>query len=221
MDSAGGAAPASTTHSPAQASSSLSSSSSSRSKKKASSANARLGDALHSRAEKVNGDLFVLTYGALVAQLVEDYEDPAEVNAQLEKMGRGIGVRIIDEFLAKSGVRHCGNFAETADIVANVGFKMFLGVSVDVVGWNAEGTKCSLVFKDNPLEDFVELPPALGALSYSNLLCGVIAGALNQVNVQVKCTFEKDALKGDECTIIGLQLQEYLQDAAGEEYRDD
>lgn len=35
---------------------------------------------------------------------------------------------------------------------------------------------------DNPLADFVELPPAYGELRYSNLLCGVIRGALEMVS---------------------------------------
>ena len=33
-----------------------------------------------------NAELFTLTYGALVIQLIQDYEDYAEVNKQLEKM---------------------------------------------------------------------------------------------------------------------------------------
>jgi hypothetical protein len=33
-----------------------------------------------------NAELFTLTYGALVVQLIKDYEDYSEVNRQLEKM---------------------------------------------------------------------------------------------------------------------------------------
>jgi hypothetical protein len=33
-----------------------------------------------------SSELLALTYGALVAQLVEDYEDPLAINEQLEKM---------------------------------------------------------------------------------------------------------------------------------------
>jgi hypothetical protein len=40
-----------------------------------------IGDGLEQNAE-----LFVLTYGALVVQLVKDYEDYEEVNKQLERM---------------------------------------------------------------------------------------------------------------------------------------
>ena len=46
-----------------------------------------IGDELwKSRTEKINAELFTLTYGALVVQLIQDYEDYAEVNKQLEKM---------------------------------------------------------------------------------------------------------------------------------------
>lgn len=44
------------------------------------------GDELWKRAEKINGEFFALTYGALVVQLVKDYEDYAQVNQQLDKM---------------------------------------------------------------------------------------------------------------------------------------
>lgn len=33
-----------------------------------------------------NAELFTLTYGSLVVQLIKDYEDYAEVNKQLDKM---------------------------------------------------------------------------------------------------------------------------------------
>ena len=33
-----------------------------------------------------NAELFTMTYGALVIQLIQDYEDYGEVNKQLEKM---------------------------------------------------------------------------------------------------------------------------------------
>lgn len=35
---------------------------------------------------QINAELFSLTYGALVVQLIKDYEDYDEVNKQLDKM---------------------------------------------------------------------------------------------------------------------------------------
>ena len=51
--------------------------------------------------KKVSGELFSLTYGALVAQILKDYQNVEDVNKQLEKMGYNIGVRIIEDFLAR------------------------------------------------------------------------------------------------------------------------
>ena len=42
--------------------------------------------ALTLRGVLQSSELLAITYGALVAQLVEDYEDPAAINEQLEKM---------------------------------------------------------------------------------------------------------------------------------------
>merc|ERR1711924_403992 len=103
----------------------------------------------------------------------------------------GIGLRLIDEFLAKSGVSACQDFRDTCDVVAKVGLKMFLGVSADVIHWNREATACSFVLSENPLADYVELPVHLtNRLWYSNLLCGVIRGCLEQLQLRVECSFQ-------------------------------
>jgi trafficking protein particle complex subunit 3 len=58
---------------------------------------------------------------------------------------------------------------------------MFLGVSAVADTWMADGSACTLRLPDNPLADFVELPPSYADLRYSNLICGVIRGALEMV----------------------------------------
>jgi hypothetical protein len=45
------------------------------------------------------------------------------------------------------------------DVITKQAFKMFLGVSATTSNWNSERTECNIVFKDNPLGDFVVLPP--------------------------------------------------------------
>ncbi|KAG7199254.1 hypothetical protein KM043_018120 [Ampulex compressa] len=54
-------------------------------------------------AKKVNSELFTLSYGALVAQLLKDYENVDDVNKQLERMGYNMGIRLIEDFLARTG----------------------------------------------------------------------------------------------------------------------
>jgi hypothetical protein len=79
---------------------------------------------LRTRIDKVNAELVTLTYGTIVAQLCKDYEgDYVEVNKQLDKMGYNIGLRLIEDYLAKSNtMKRCSNFRETADMIARVGF---------------------------------------------------------------------------------------------------
>ena len=72
-----------------------------------------------------NAELFALTYGALVVQLIQDYEDYAEVNKQLEKMGYNIGTRLIEDFLARSSLGRCADFREVGEVVAKVRVPLF------------------------------------------------------------------------------------------------
>jgi hypothetical protein len=181
----------------------------------------RMGENAWAKTPKVNAEFFALTYGAMVNQLVRDYEDVAEVNRQLEVMGYNIGIRLIDEFLAKSGMAApCQNHQQTADTIAKVAFKMFLGVAADVTSWNAERTSFSLVIYENPLAEFVELPPSLSELRYSNLLCGAVRGALEMINIKADCRFLRDTLRGDEVNEIQVDITEVMEDSMGDEYRD-
>lgn len=71
-----------------------------------------------------------LTYGTIVAQLCTDYDnDYVEVNKQLDKMGYNIGVRLIEDFLAKSGSGRCASFRETAETISKVPGLTKTGVS--------------------------------------------------------------------------------------------
>ena len=57
----------------------------------------------------------------MVAQLCSDLDSNyAEVNGHLDKMGYNIGMRLIEDFFAKSGVPRCANLRETAEIISKV-----------------------------------------------------------------------------------------------------
>mmetsp|Transcript_37228 Transcript_37228/g.57172 ORF Transcript_37228/g.57172 Transcript_37228/m.57172 type:complete len:193 (-) Transcript_37228:3-581(-) len=182
------------------------------------------GHALWTKMPKANAELFALTYGALVTELVRDYENIPDIHQQLEKIGHSMGVRCVDEFLAKAelagvSLPPCGKLKDTAEMVAKMGFKMFLGVTADVAHVTDSGF--SLLLQENPLSLFCELPEQYAQLKYSNLYCGVVRGALEQVNLKVECTFVKDTLHGDETNEIKVELKEVLQDGAGDDYKEE
>ena len=96
--------------------------------------------------KKVSGELFALTYGALVSQIVKDYQNVEDVNKQLEKMGYNIGVRIIEVFLARKKEGKCTDFRDTAEKV-QMAFKMYLNVSPTVTSWSSASDEFSLIFE--------------------------------------------------------------------------
>lgn len=169
-----------------------------------------LGEESFARCERVSAELLSLTYGSFVRQLLLDYEDATAVNNQLDSIGYNIGVRLIDDFLAKSKINHCSSFADTAEVIAKVAFKMFMGITANVVGISPDGRSFSLVFDENPLAEFAELPEDCSTLWYSNIICGVIRGALEMVNMKVECTFVKCRLRGDEQNEVKVSLHEML-----------
>lgn len=156
---------------------------------------------------KVSGELFALTYGALVAQLWDERRGDAQaVNEDLDKMGYNIGVRIIEEFLARTQMARCRDLKETAEAVAKVGFKMFLNVTPTVQGWSRDQKEFQLKFAENPLAEFVELPPDGRDLWYSNLLAGVVRGALEMVQLKCEVEWVSDVVRGDAATVMRVKL---------------
>nr|XP_060609189.1 trafficking protein particle complex subunit 3-like protein [Anolis sagrei ordinatus] len=161
---------------------------------------------------KISRELFVLTYGALVAQLCKDYEQDEDVNKCLDTMGHSIGIRLIEDFLAHSAVKKCRSYSETTEIIAQVAFKMYLGITPMVTCNSPARNEFSLILEKNPLMDFVEeLPEGRSSLCYCSLLCGAIRGALEMIHLDAEVTFIQDALKGDDVTEIGITFLKKIE----------
>ncbi|KAK4879850.1 hypothetical protein RN001_007996 [Aquatica leii] len=168
--------------------------------------------------KKVNSELVTLTYGSLVAQMIKDIENPDDVNKQLERLGYNMGIRLVEDFLAKTSSGRCLDLKDTADKIQSA-FRMYLGVQPNVANWSPAGDEFSFILDSNPLTDLVELPEDLKSLRYCNIICGAIRGALEMVQLDIQSWIVQDQLKGDSNTEIRVKFIRKLEDAipVGEE----
>ena len=175
--------------------------------------------------EKINSEVIKLTYSSLMVRLIKDYEKPEEINDQLEKMGYNIGIRLIDDFLAKSCIDPPKTFEEAISIITNNALKFYLNVGAkyelvktdsNMIDTNQQ-YEYRIYFSENPLNDYVELPDKFKGLWYSNMIWGVIRGALEAINIKVECKYNKDTLKGNDLNEIRVKLIEIIEEKLQEE----
>ena len=171
------------------------------------------------QVERMNSEFLTLTYGSLMVRLIKDYEKPEEINDQLEKMGYNIGIRLIDDFLAKSCIDPPKTFDEAINIITNEALQFYLNIGAkseliktdnNMIDTNQQ-YEYRIYFNENPLNDYVELPDKFKGLWYSNMICGVIRGALEAINIKVECKYNKDTLKGNETNEIRVKLIEIIE----------
>lgn len=164
-------------------------------------------------------------------------------NLDINHRGYNIGTRLIEDFLARTNLSKCTDFREVGEVVSKVGFKMFLNITPTVIHHQQEDASSatatsaaitgqqaatataqasmgirefSLILDDNPLAEFVELPrdARSGGLWFSNVLTGVLRGALEMVQMQTECFFVSDTLRGDETTELRVRLIKHLDEEA-------
>ena len=171
-----------------------------------------LWDDLCKRSEKVNGEFVILTYGALVAQVCQDFPDPHEATRQLERIGRNIGYRMIDDFLAKA--MNVGLFGYSGGYpkrdlkcvceYLRLAFRYYLSVDATVT-MEGDEREANFTLDCNPFQEHVEIPAELKSeLQYSALLCGIVVGALEslQIGAEVRQLDVRNfrlAMKSNEC----------------------
>lgn len=74
--------------------------------------------------------------------------------------GYNIGIRLIEDFLAKTSTPRCMDMKDVADKIQS-GFKLYFGTAVSISKWSRSNDEFSLIIDSNPLTEFVELPDHL------------------------------------------------------------
>ncbi|KAK8795826.1 hypothetical protein WA171_003794 [Blastocystis sp. BT1] len=161
----------------------------------------------------VSSELLALTYGAFISQIVKDYEDVTEINKQIEHLGYNIGIRLVEEYLAKTRTRGIRSFRESCENIATKALPMYAGTQATVENWNEDEQSCIIKFTTNPLTHFVELPDELADLQYNNIYCGIFRGALEMIHMKVECAFKQDMLKGARANEIKIRFVEFMDDS--------
>ncbi|KAL3068652.1 hypothetical protein niasHT_038305 [Heterodera trifolii] len=165
----------------------------------------------------MSSELFILSYGALVVDLVNDLESPEEVNKHLDKIGFNMGLRMADDFLAKNPrIGRCSDMQQIMEIIAKSALKAYLGITSQFVAIGTEGNEFSLTLDSNPLVEFVEVPEEMKGLCYSQVICGCIRGALEALHMEVQAVLVSDV---PEPTELRIKVHRVLQESipAGDE----
>jgi len=81
-----------------------------------------------------------------------------------------------------------------------------------------EQDACTMTLADNPLSRWVELPEGAEGLLFSNVVCGVLRGALEVLRFKVTAEFTADVLRGDAETVIRVGLTAVEGETTAEEY---
>ncbi|KAK6019885.1 transport protein particle component, Bet3 [Ostertagia ostertagi] len=152
----------------------------------------------------MSAELFSLTYGALVTEMLQDYEDPKLVNLRLDKIGFNMGTRLADDFLAKNAhVPKCTDCRQIAEVLSKNAIPMYLGVPATVSNWTGGDREFSLIIENNPLTELVEVPATLSTLNYSQVIAGAIRGGLEALHFKViHLNFFQNRLKSFTITIV-------------------
>ena len=156
-------------------------------------------------------ELLTFLYGSLLVRLTKDIKDINELNKKIEAIGYNMGKRLVDDLI--DDFQRSPDAADQNKLMEKI-IKQIAQYYLGIVGnYNQVSEKeFHLIFRENPISFYVELPESLSNLCYSNIICGIIRGALEISGFEVQCEIIKDTTKGDAENDLKITLVKYIEE---------
>ncbi len=168
-------------------------------------------DSPYLERKQIKVDLLTFMYGSLLVRLTKDIKDINELNKKIELIGYDIGKRLVDDLI--DDFQRNLDMSDQNKLMEKLICQLtqyYLGI---IGKYNQTSEKeFHLVFPENPISSYVELPESLEGLCYSNVICGIMRGMLEICGYEVKCEFVKDKIKGDDNNDMKITLVKYIEE---------
>ena len=168
-------------------------------------------DAIFMEKKQNKVELLTFMYGSLLVRLTKDIKDINELNKKIESIGYEMGKRLVDDLI--------DDFQRGLDVsdLNKLMEKLIIQLAQYYLGILGSFNQVSekeyhLIFPENPISFYVELPESLDGLCYSNIICGMLRGMLEISGFDIQCEFVKDKMKGDEVNDLKITLVKYIEE---------
>ena len=142
------------------------------------------------RDKQVALSTFSYVFSELVQYNMTKIRSSAELEANLEKLGKDLGKRVLDALfhrdrLTKRELTEVG----ILQFISTTAWKALWGKSADSLERSTDREDEYMIVDSAPLvNQFVSVPANLGALDCAALMAGVVAGILDGAYFAAKCT---------------------------------
>ena len=167
-------------------------------------------ESLYEERKQNKVELLTFMYGSLLVRLTKDIKDINELNTKIENIGYEMGKRLLDDLIDDFQKKIDSSNSKLMEILIKQLAQYYLGI---IASLNQLSEKeYHLVFNENPISFYVELPEELNDLCYSNIICGIFRGMLEVSGFEIKCEFVKDKMKGDDVNDLKIELVKIIEE---------
>ena len=167
-------------------------------------------ESLYEERKQNKVELLTFMYGSLLVRLTKDIKDINELNTKIENIGYEMGKRLLDDLIDDFQKKIDSSNSKLMEILIKQLAQYYLGIISSLS--QVSEKEYHLVFKENPISFYVELPEELNNLCYSNIICGIFRGMLEVSGFEIKCEFVKDKMKGDDVNDLKIELVKIIEE---------